>query len=140
MIDELPEEVPESADGWRRLHPLTILKEIGSLAWALVAAIVLDFEPVEVPGNWAEADVVIAVGVFVYAIARYVFTTYRSRRPRWSSVGVCREVPPGDAGTAVQSVAANAGFVGRLFGLTTVDGVCGRRRGHPTRVRLGGGC
>ena len=122
MIDELPEEVPESADGWRRLHPLTILKEIGSLAWALVAAIVLDFEPVEVPGNWAEADVVIAVGVFVYAIARYVFTAYRvtptSLELRRGVFVKSLQVMPRDR---VQSVAANAGFVGRLFGLTTVE-------------------
>lgn len=109
-------------DGWRRLHPLTILKEIGSLAWAIVAALVLDFQPADVPGIWEEADVAIAVAVFVYALARYFFTAYRvtptSLELRRGVFVKSLQVMPRDR---VQSVGANAGFIGRLFGVTTVE-------------------
>ncbi len=121
MTDGL-HEVAQDADGWRRLHPLTILKEIGSLAWAIVAAFVLDFEPMDLPGDWAQADAVIAVAVFVYAIARYAFTAYRvtptSLELRRGVIVKSLQQMPRDR---VQAVATNAGFVSRLFGVTTVE-------------------
>lgn len=128
MTDELPDlgseiaEGTESGQGWRRLHPLTIFKEIGSLAWAIVAALVLDFDPMGFPGDWVEADVAVAVAVFVYAVARYMFTAYRVTS---SSLEVRRgvfvkslQVMPRDR---VQSVGATAGFLSRLLGVTTVE-------------------
>ena len=68
MTDGL-HEVAQDADGWRRLHPLTILKEIGSLAWAIVAAFVLDFSTAANVVSQLHADAVfVLVGLGIAAL------------------------------------------------------------------------
>lgn len=109
-------------DGWQRLHPLTVLKELGSLAWTLVALFVLDFEPFEVPGNFVGPEAVIAGAVFVYAVLRYLFTAYRiTEQALELRRGVFVKSFQAMPRDRVQSVATNTSFVGRLLGVTTVE-------------------
>ncbi|MFP3914587.1 MAG: hypothetical protein ACLFWM_06905, partial [Actinomycetota bacterium] len=64
-------------EAWQRLHPLTVLKELGSLAWTLVVLLFLDFEPLQLPGEQGGVEAVAAAAVFGYAVLRYLFTSYR---------------------------------------------------------------
>lgn len=108
--------------GWRRLHPLTILKELGALAWALVAALLLDFGQPPMLEDIAGPEAVISVGVFGYAVARYLFTAYRitdqSLEMRRGVFVKSFQSMPRDR---VQAVSTNTSFVGRLLGITTVE-------------------
>lgn len=108
--------------GWRRLHPLTVFKELGGLAWAIVAALVLDFEQIPFPVDFVDADVIVAIAVFGYAVTRYFFTAYRiTDRTLELRRGVfvkSLQVMPRER---VQAVNAITGFVGRILGVTTVE-------------------
>ena len=107
---------------WRRLHPVTILKELGTLAWAVVAALAFDFEiPGLVPSGILDPDTAIAVLAFGYAVTRYLFTSYRLTDRTLElrrGVFVKREqTMPRDR---IQSVGVNTPLVGRLVGVTSV--------------------
>jgi putative membrane protein len=109
-------------EGWQRLHPLTILKEVGSLAWALVAAFVLDLDFYDVPVQAVRTEAVVAVFVFGYAVTRYLFTAYRLTDEalelrRGVLVKSFQSMPR----SRVQSVALNTGVVGRFVGVRTVE-------------------
>lgn len=115
----------ERVDGWRRLHPLTILREMGAMAWAIVAALAFDFDwEVRYPGipDGVEADAVIAVVVFGYAVLRYLFTAYRLTEQtldlRRGVVFKSSQSMPRDR---VQTVAVTTGLIGRLAGVSTVE-------------------
>lgn len=110
---------------WRRLHPLTIVKEMGAMAWAIVAAIVFDFDwEMSWPGvpDGIEPDALIAVGVFAYAIVRYLFTAYRltdhSVDLRRGVLVKTNQSMPRDR---IQTVAVTTGLIGRFVGVTTVE-------------------
>lgn len=109
-------------EGWQRLHPLTVLKELGSLAWTLVLLFLLDFEPLSVPGDAAGPEAVAAAVVFIYAVLRYLFTAYRitdqTIELRRGVFVKSHQVMPRNR---VQSVGTNMSFVGRLVGITTVE-------------------
>lgn len=107
---------------WQRLHPLTILKEVGSLAWALVAAFVLDLDFYEVPDQAVGTEAVVAVVVFGYAVTRYLFTAYRLTEEalelrRGILVKSFQSMPR----ARVQSVAVNTGMIGRFVGVRTIE-------------------
>lgn len=111
--------------GWRRLHPLTIVKEMGAMAWAVVVAIFFDFDwEMSWPGlpEGIEPDAVIAVGVFAFAIVRYLFTAYRltdqSIDLRRGVLVKTNQSMPRDR---VQTVAVTTGLIGRFVGVTTVE-------------------
>lgn len=109
-------------DGWLRLHPLTILKELGSLTWALVAAFVLDLDFYDVPDQAGRTEAVVAVIVFGYAVTRYLFTAYRLTDDalelrRGVLVKSFQSMPR----ARVQSVALNTGVIGRFVGVRTVE-------------------
>lgn len=113
-------EIAPASGEWHRLHPLTILKEIGSLAWALVAAFVFDFGPL--PIEVAGTEVVVAVAVFAYAVIRYLFTAYRITAQalelrRGVFVRSFQSMPR----QRVQSVNVNTSLSGRFLGVTTVE-------------------
>lgn len=107
---------------WHRLHPVTIVKELGTLAWAVVAALAFDFEvPGVVPSGLFDPETAIAVLAFGYAVTRYLFTSYRLT-PRTlelrRGVLVKREqTMPRDR---IQSVGINTPLLGRLVGVTSV--------------------
>lgn len=109
-------------EGWQRLHPLTVLKELGSLAWTLVVLFFLDFEPMSLPGNVAGPEAVAASVVFIYAVLRYLFTAYRITHQtlelRRGVFVKSHQVMPRNR---VQSVGTNMSFVGRLVGISTVE-------------------
>lgn len=109
-------------EGWQRLHPLTVLKELGSLAWTLVVLFLLDFEPMSVPGDAAGPEAIAAALVFIYAVLRYLFTAYRitdqTLELRRGVFVKSHQVMPRKR---VQSVGTNMSFVGRLVGITTVE-------------------
>lgn len=109
-------------DGWHRLHPLTILKELGSLAWALLAALVLDLDFAPVPEQVASTEALLALAVFGYAVVRYLFTAYRltdqALELRRGVVVKSFQSMPRDR---IQSVGATTSFVGRFVGITTVE-------------------
>lgn len=112
---------PDEA-GWQRLHPLTILKELGSLTWALVAAFVLDLDFYDVPDQAGRTEAVVAVLVFGYAVTRYLFTAYRLTDEalelrRGILVKSFQSMPR----ARVQSVALNTGVIGRFVGVRTVE-------------------
>lgn len=107
---------------WRRLHPLTILRELGSLAWAFVAAFLLDFDFMQVPEEAAGPEVIIAVGAFGYAVTRYLFTAYRvTDQALELRRGVLVKTFQSMPRDRVQSVGATTGIIGRLAGVTTVE-------------------
>lgn len=109
-------------DGWHRLHPLTILKELGSLAWALLAALVLDLDFAPVPEQVASTEALLALAVFGYAVVRYLFTAYRltdqALELRRGVVVKSFQSMPRDR---IQSVGATTSLVGRFVGITTVE-------------------
>ena len=114
----------EVSDEWRRLHPLTILKELGALAWALLAAVFFDwdFDFGLFSDQVASSENVIAVGVFVYAVARYLFTSYRVTREavelkRGVLVRSFQSMPR----ERIQSVGTKTGLFARVVGVTTVE-------------------
>ncbi|HLT95375.1 MAG TPA: PH domain-containing protein [Acidimicrobiia bacterium] len=111
-----------SAAEWRRLHPLTVLKELGALAWALIAVFLLDFDTFSVPGDFVDLEAIGAVVVFGYAIVRYLFTAYRiTDRALEVRRGVLVKSFQSMPRDRVQSVGTNTGFLGRLAGVTTVE-------------------
>lgn len=109
-------------EGWQRLHPLTVLKELGSLAWTLVVLFFLDFEAFDVPGNFAGPEAIAAGVVFSYAVLRYLFTAYRitdqALELRRGVFVKSFQAMPRDR---IQAVGTNMSFVGRLLGVTTVE-------------------
>ncbi len=109
-------------DGWHRLHPLTILKELGSLAWALVAALVLDLDFAPVPEQVASTEAVVAVAVFGYAVTRYMFTSYRlTHQALELRRGVLVKSFQSMPRDRIQSVGVTTSLVGRFVGITTVE-------------------
>lgn len=111
-----------TGEGWRRLHPLTIVKELGSLAWALVAALVLDLDFLQVPDEAGGTEAVAATVVFGYAGLRYLFTAYRLtdhalELRRGVLVRSFQSMPR----NRVQSVAVNTGLIGRFLGIRSVE-------------------
>lgn len=109
-------------DEWRRLHPVTILKELGTLAWAIVAALVFDFEiPGFVPGELVDPDTAIALLAFGYAVTRYLFTSYRlTERTLELRRGVLVKTEQTMPRDRIQAVSLNTGLLGRLVGVRTV--------------------
>jgi len=109
-------------DGWHRLHPLTILKELGSLAWALLAALVLDLDFAPVPEQVASTEAVLALAVFGYAVVRYLFTAYRlTDQALELRKGVLVKSFQSMPRDRIQSVGATTSLVGRFVGITTVE-------------------
>lgn len=110
---------------WQRLHPLTIVKEIGSMAWAIVAAIVFDFDSVpDIPGvpSGIDPDSVIAVGVFVFAVIRYLATAYRiTDQTVELRGGVLVRRNQAMPRERIQSVSVVTPLIGRFIGVTTVE-------------------
>ncbi|HEX2155035.1 MAG TPA: PH domain-containing protein [Acidimicrobiia bacterium] len=108
-------------EGWQRLHPATIIKELGALAWALVAAIIFDFDEPDLPWTDAGPEAVIAVGVFGFATLRYLFTAYRitdqSLELRRGVLVKSFQSMPRDR---IQSVGTHTGLIGRFVGVTTI--------------------
>lgn len=113
------------ATQWNRLHPLTIVKEIGSMAWAIVAAIVFDFDSIPpIPGvpDAIDPDTLIAVGVFVWAVVRYLFTSYRITEQTVDfRSGVLVKTSQSTPRSRIQTVAIATPLIGRLVGVTTVE-------------------
>lgn len=106
----------------RRLHPLTILKELGTLAWAIAAALVVDFDLPTVPGNIVDPDSLIAVALFGYAVARYLFTSYElNERTLVLRRGVFVKRIQTMPRDRIQAVGVNTGFVGRFVGVSSVE-------------------
>ncbi|HJR92637.1 MAG TPA: PH domain-containing protein [Acidimicrobiia bacterium] len=110
---------------WRRLHPLTILKEIGALAWAIVAALVFDFDwdfqSPALPDGF-DADSLIAIVVFGYAIIRYLSTAYRLTDQTLDlRRGVLFKSSQSMPRDRVQTVAVTTPLIGRLAGVSTVE-------------------
>lgn len=105
----------------QRLHPLTIVKELASVGWAIVA-VAIGFEipvgPVDVPNQ----DIIIAIGVFAYAVMRYLFTSYTvnaaTLEMRRGVFVKTTQTMPRDR---IQSVDVNTPFLGRFLGLSTVN-------------------
>lgn len=113
---------PDGRDGWHRLHPLTILKELGALAWALVAALVLDLDFAPVPEQIASTEALVAVGVFGYATVRYLFTAYRlTDQALELRRGVFFKSFQSMPRDRVQSVGVTTSLVGRFLAITTVE-------------------
>lgn len=114
------------SDGWRRLHPLTILKELASLAWALVAAYVIgwdwDFDVGPFADQIESTETVVAVIIFGYAVVRYMFTSYRvtddTVELRRGVVVRSLQTMPRDR---VQSVGSVTSLLARVVGVTTVE-------------------
>lgn len=113
----------ESRSGeWRRLHPLTIVKELGAVAWAFVGAVVFDFAIPGIPEDFGNTEAIVAVGVFGFAVLRYVFIGYRltdhTLEMRRGVFIKRHRVMPLDR---VQSVGVKTGLAGRFLGVTSVE-------------------
>lgn len=109
----------ETAVGWRRLHPVTILRELVGVAWNLVVAVVVLGALQDGPA--AGLEVLLPVLVFGLAVGRYLSTRYAVTPDAvlWRRGIVFRrrvEVPR----SRIQNVSSGADVLGRVFGLRTV--------------------
>lgn len=92
------------------------------MAWAVVAALAFDFEvPGIVPSGLADPETAVAILAFGYAVARYLFTSYRLT-PRTLELrrGVLVKREQTMPRNRIQSVGINTPLVGRLVGVTSV--------------------
>ncbi len=107
---------------WSRLHPLTILRELGKVAWALIGVYVFDVSVPGIPEEFDYADSVLAVGVFLYAVVRYLFMGYRlTDRALELRTGVLFKQHRSMPRDRVQSVGINTGLVGRFLGVSSLE-------------------
>lgn len=112
----------DSANGWRRLHPLTIFKELGSLAWAFAGALVLDLDFIPISDQAARTEVVAAVAVFAYALVRYFSTAYQvTGRTLELRRGVLVRSVQSMPRDRVQSVGVTTGLAGRFLGISSIE-------------------
>ncbi len=104
-----------------RLHPLTMVKELGALAWAIVGAMVLPIDVPFVPAEVVDPDTFLAAAVLGYAVLRYLFTSYtvspEMMELRKGVVVKTVQTMPRDR---IQTVDVRTDILGRLFGVATV--------------------
>lgn len=110
-------EVASPAE-WRRLHPVTIVRELLGVAWNLVVAVVV-LGALE--GGPARLEALLPVVFFVLAVARYLSTRYQitDEAVLWRRGVLFRrrvQVPR----SRIQNVSSGADVLGRIFGLRTV--------------------
>lgn len=112
----------QPAGEWHRLHPITIVREVGALIWAFAAAVAFDIRPPGIPREAEYVEVVVGLAVFGAAIARYLATRYRVGQEalevkRGVVVRTERSMPL----SRIHNVSIDTGILGRLFGVRTVD-------------------
>ena len=109
----------EQAGAWRRLHPITILREVAAAAWRVVVPVVLlgalDGGPVD------RLELLVPLLLGSVALMRYLSTRYliTPEAVRWRRGLVFRqrlEIPR----SRIQNVAVGTDVLGRVFGARTV--------------------
>ncbi len=114
---------------WNRLHPVTVIRELLSLVWNFVIAIVAsrgfggfgDFSGPNVMGQSIGFEDILAVVFLGFGVIRYLATSYAITADavifRRGVFVRSRTVLPRDR---IQNVAIGADLVGRLFGMQTL--------------------
>ncbi|MPZ52019.1 MAG: PH domain-containing protein [Acidimicrobiia bacterium] len=121
---------------------MTVLKELGSVAWAVVGVIIFDFDFAPnvsidalpwLPEGSDLFELLVAVGAFALAIARYLSTRFRVTE---TSIefrrGVVFRTERTTRRDRIQNVAVGTGLLGRIFGVRTVE----ISAGDPTDITL----
>lgn len=107
------------ATGWRRLHPVTIVRELLTVAWNVVIAV---FAFGALRGDAvARVELVVPIAAFALATARYLSTRYQvtPEAVLWHR-GVLVRQRVEVRRDRIQNVASGADVLGRIFDLRTV--------------------
>lgn len=105
-----------------RLHPLTVLKELGSLTWALVGALLVPFDAPFLPGGLVDPETFAAAAVFGYAVLRYLVTSYTvSPQALELRRGVLVRRRQTMRRDRIQTVDVRTDLLGRVFDVRTVE-------------------
>lgn len=116
------ETVSTTMDASARLHPLTVVKELGALAWAIIGALVLPVELPFLPDEVLDPDTFLAVAVLGYAVLRYLVTRYTvSPEVLELRKGVFVKRVQTMPRDRIQTVDVRIDILGRLFGVSTVS-------------------
>jgi membrane protein YdbS with pleckstrin-like domain len=105
---------------WRRLHPVTIIREFLGVAWNIVIAVIV-FGALRDGGLFGGIEILIPLAFLGLAVGRYVSTRYAITPDTvlWRRGILFRqrvEVPR----ARIQNVSSGADVLGRVFGLRTV--------------------
>ncbi len=123
VADEIPDGDMASDDiEWRRLHPVTVIRELIGLAWNFIGAIALSgFAPDVGGGPIANIETLLPAAVVALGFVRYLFTTYAVTDDavlyRRGVVVRQRTVLPRPR---IQNVAIGADLVARVFSMQTL--------------------
>lgn len=119
---------PET-DDWHQLHPVTILREMASVGWAVVGVFVFDFGwDIQIdfapwlPDGSDLFEILFAVGAFGLAVARYFSTRFRVTDTAVEfRRGVLYRTERTTRRDRIQNVAVGTGLLGRIFGVRAVE-------------------